>query len=81
MLNENDNVPLSLEPVYYANVVEESPPGISVVQIRATDSDFGETIIDYQIITGNPGGLFAINSSTGKYNAHNLIITLNNNDI
>ncbi|KAK9754794.1 Cadherin domain [Popillia japonica] len=65
VLNENDNIPLSVEPVYYASIVEESPGGKPILQIEATDNDVDDTIIDYQIITGNPGGLFSINSSTG----------------
>uniref|UniRef100_A0A6P7HA64 Protocadherin Fat 3-like n=1 Tax=Diabrotica virgifera virgifera TaxID=50390 RepID=A0A6P7HA64_DIAVI len=67
VLNENDNVPLSEEAVYYTNIPEESPEGTTVLQIRATDRDKDPNQkITYKISTGNPEGLFAINSSTGK---------------
>nr|XP_022919754.1 fat-like cadherin-related tumor suppressor homolog isoform X3 [Onthophagus taurus] len=63
--NENDNIPLSKEAVYYATVPEESPPGRPVIQVEATDNDVNDTEIEYKIITGNVGGFFQINTSTG----------------
>lgn len=67
VLNENDNVPLSEQAVYYPNIPEESPEGTTVLQIRATDRDKDpHQKITYKISSGNPEGFFAINSSTGK---------------
>lgn len=67
VLNENDNVPLSEQAVYYPTIPEESPEGRSVLQIRATDEDKDPNQkITYQIISGNPEGFFSINSATGK---------------
>lgn len=67
VLNENDNVPLSDEAVYYPSIPEESPEGRSVLQIHATDNDKDPNQqITYKIISGNPEGFFTINSATGK---------------
>ncbi|XP_056644010.1 fat-like cadherin-related tumor suppressor homolog isoform X1 [Diorhabda sublineata] len=66
VLNENDNVPLSEEAVYYPNIPEESPEGTTVLQIRATDRDKDPNQkITYKITSGNPEGFFVINSSEG----------------
>ncbi|CAH1953368.1 unnamed protein product [Acanthoscelides obtectus] len=66
VLNENDNVPLSEEAVYYPSVVEDSPPGTEVLQIKATDRDKDPNQeITYKITSGNPEGFFAINLMTG----------------
>lgn len=67
VLNENDNVPLSDEAVYYPSISEDTPAGRAVVQIQATDRDKDDNQkITYKIISGNPEGLFTINSSTGE---------------
>ncbi|XP_060526655.1 fat-like cadherin-related tumor suppressor homolog isoform X2 [Cylas formicarius] len=66
VLNENDNMPLSERPVYYPSVLEDSPPGVEVLQIKATDRDRDPAQqLSFKIATGNPEGFFAINSSTG----------------
>lgn len=58
---------MSEEAVYYPSVLEESPAGVQVLQIRATDRDKdpGQEIT-YKITSGNPEGFFAINSTTGR---------------
>lgn len=67
VVNENDNVPLSEEPVYYPSIQEDSPSGSLVLQIRATDKDKDPNQkITYKITSGNPEGFFSINSTTGK---------------
>lgn len=67
VLNENDNVPLSDEVIYYPSVPELSPPGTSVLQINTFDKDEDPyQKITYRIISGNPEALFTINSSTGE---------------
>lgn len=67
MLNENDNVPLTDEAVYYPSIQEDSPLGQTVIQIHASDRDKDpDQKITYKIISGNPEGFFAINSYTGR---------------
>ncbi|XP_063909336.1 fat-like cadherin-related tumor suppressor homolog isoform X5 [Zophobas morio] len=66
VLNENDNVPLSDEAVYYPSILEDSPAGSSVLQIRASDKDKDPNQkITYRITSGSPERFFSINSSTG----------------
>ncbi|XP_055595283.1 fat-like cadherin-related tumor suppressor homolog isoform X3 [Uranotaenia lowii] len=64
--NENDNVPLTEEAVYYPSVPESSPSGVKVLQLIAEDRDIDPLQqISYRITSGNPEGYFAINSSSG----------------
>lgn len=68
VINENDNVPLTDEAVYYPSIPEDSPLGETVIQIHATDRDKDPNQkITYKIISGNPEGFFAINPLTGKF--------------
>ena len=65
--NENDNVPLTEQPVYYPSVLENSPAGTKIIQLEATDDDVDvDQKISYKLISGNPEGFFAINTTTGK---------------
>lgn len=65
--NENDNVPLTEDAVYYPSVPESSPPNVKVLQLAAEDRDIDPLQqISYRIISGNPEGNFAINSTSGK---------------
>ncbi|XP_055537242.1 fat-like cadherin-related tumor suppressor homolog isoform X2 [Wyeomyia smithii] len=64
--NENDNVPLTEEAVYYPSVQESSPNGEKVLQLIAEDRDIDPLQqISYRIISGNQAGYFAINSTSG----------------
>jgi protocadherin Fat 1/2/3 len=64
--NENDNVPLTAQPVYYPSVPENSPAGAKIIQLDATDDDKDPAQqISYRLVKGNPEGFFAINSTTG----------------
>ncbi|XP_038113282.1 fat-like cadherin-related tumor suppressor homolog isoform X3 [Culex quinquefasciatus] len=64
--NENDNVPLTEEAVYYPSVPESSPNGVKVLQLIAEDRDIDPLQqISYRITSGNPEGFFAINSTSG----------------
>ncbi|CRK90602.1 CLUMA_CG004304, isoform A [Clunio marinus] len=64
--NENDNVPLTAQPVYYPSVPENSPPGTKIIQLEATDDDIdNEQTLSYRLISGNPEGFFNINTTTG----------------
>uniref|UniRef100_A0A8C2T5B4 FAT atypical cadherin 2 n=1 Tax=Coturnix japonica TaxID=93934 RepID=A0A8C2T5B4_COTJA len=63
----NDNPPQMSRPVYYASVMENSPPNTSVLQLDALDPDSSsEGKLTFHILTGNPQGLFTINLVTGK---------------
>ena len=63
----NDNIPQTLEPVYYPAVMENSPEGTSVVQLQAYDLDEdGNNHITYRITSGNPQGFFTINQYSGR---------------
>ncbi|XP_062556294.1 fat-like cadherin-related tumor suppressor homolog isoform X3 [Armigeres subalbatus] len=64
--NENDNVPLTEEAVYYPSVPESSPNGVKVLQLIAEDRDIDPLQqISYRITSGNPEGFFAINGTSG----------------
>ncbi|XP_058828867.1 fat-like cadherin-related tumor suppressor homolog isoform X4 [Topomyia yanbarensis] len=64
--NENDNVPLTEEAVYYPSVPESSPNDVKVLQLIAEDRDIDPLQqISYRITSGNPEGYFAINSTSG----------------
>jgi protocadherin Fat 1/2/3 len=65
--NENDNTPLTVEPVYYPSIPENSPAGKVVVELKAEDHDKDPAQrLTFRITAGNPGGFFSINSETGK---------------
>merc|ERR1712020_578677 len=66
VLNMNDNVPLTSQPVYYPKIAENSKPFTSVITLDAHDADILEDKeiqeFSYDIISGNPQSLFFINS-------------------
>jgi protocadherin Fat 1/2/3 len=65
--NENDNTPLTVEPVYYPSIPENSPAGKVVVELKAEDHDLDPSQrLAFRITAGNPGGFFSINSDTGE---------------
>lgn len=68
--DENDNTPLTELPVYYPSVAENSPAGVSVLQMRAFDRDVSAQQFTYSITSGNPEGYFLINSTSGQSIAH-----------
>uniref|UniRef100_A0A674PRB3 FAT atypical cadherin 3a n=1 Tax=Takifugu rubripes TaxID=31033 RepID=A0A674PRB3_TAKRU len=64
----NDNAPLTSEAMYQCTVHENSPDGVSVIQIQAQDPDdtaLSSDKLSYHIISGNPQNLFTINTNTG----------------
>lgn len=64
--NQNDNVPLTDEPVYYAFVPENSGPGKVVIELNASDADKDpNNTITYRITAGNPQSYFTIDPKTG----------------
>ena len=65
----NDNVPQTIEPVYYPTVSENSASGTSVVQLQSEDKDNNpRQRITYKISSGDPQAFFDIKSSTGRSN-------------
>ncbi|XP_078459193.1 protocadherin Fat 1-like isoform X2 [Lampetra planeri] len=65
----NDNAPQTSEPIYLAAVAENSPKDVPVVRVDAWDPDTGSGEgLKFRIVSGNPQGFFAINSSTGVIN-------------
>lgn len=61
--NVNDNIPLTLEPIYYPRVKENSAVGTPVLQLSATDPD--SRTVTYRITSGNPESVFTIDYQTG----------------
>ncbi|CAM5108710.1 unnamed protein product [Eretmochelys imbricata] len=62
----NDNAPQTTEPVYYPEVLENSPKDVSVIRIEAFDPDSSSSEkLTYKITSGNPQGFFSINPKTG----------------
>lgn len=73
ILDENDEVPTFRLPAFEASVVENEPPGSSVLQVTAADRDYGfdpfgapngNNELRYSLIDA-PAGIFAINDTTG----------------
>ncbi|KAK2498715.1 hypothetical protein MC885_013008, partial [Smutsia gigantea] len=61
----NDNAPQTSEPVYYPEVMENSPKDVSVVQIEAFDPDSSSNDrLTYKVTSGNPQGFFSIHPKT-----------------
>ena len=67
ILNINDNIPLSLFPVYFPAIMENSKPSTPIVTLEAFDgdSDTHQQLV-YEIISGDPQSLFSINPVTGQ---------------
>ncbi|XP_030621285.1 protocadherin alpha-3-like [Chanos chanos] len=65
----NDNVPVFSKPLYKARVTENTPPGTSVIQVQATDSDEGQNgEIVYSFLSHdskNDAFAFSINPVSG----------------
>lgn len=66
-MDENDNFPIPLAPEYEAELMENTPPGVRVVVISATDPDTVAQPLLYRITAGNPQGHFSIDSETGVF--------------
>ena len=67
VLNVNDNIPLTLFPVYFPAIMENSKPSTPIVTLEAFDGDLDPAQqIGFEIISGDPQSLFSINSTTGQ---------------
>ncbi|MCP9259219.1 BMA-PRK-1 [Dirofilaria immitis] len=70
ILDKNDHVPLSLHPIYFSSVPENSPEDTVIIKVEAEDKDdfpkrYGITNVRFKIISGDPQSFFAIDSKTG----------------
>ncbi|QDT36052.1 Cadherin domain protein [Stratiformator vulcanicus] len=65
VLPVNDNAPIFGQPVYNANVIENSAAGTPVATVMATDADFDSLPPTYAITAGNEDGQFTIDAATG----------------
>jgi len=65
--NENDNTPLTLEPVYYPSIPENSAAGQEVVTLEARDLDLEDhpAPLTFRITAGNAESFFSIEN--GEY--------------
>ena len=67
VLNMNDNVPLTLFPVYFPSIMENSKPSTPIVTLEAFDGDLDtHQQLVYEIISGDPQSLFSINPMSGE---------------
>lgn len=64
VLNENDNTPLTLRPVYYPSVPENSVAGREVITLEAEDADLEDSPgpLTFRITAGNPESFFSIDN-------------------
>ncbi|XP_077122485.1 protocadherin Fat 2 [Ranitomeya variabilis] len=62
----NDNIPQLSKAVYYAPVLENSAPNVSILQLNATDADLVSAgKLSFHFSSGNNQGFFTLNPSTG----------------
>ena len=75
VIDENDNTPQFAMAAYEGRVQENLPPGVSVLQVSATDIDYGFTpsgepngnnVVEYELGSDAPEGIFSINAITGE---------------
>ena len=67
VLDMNDNVPMTIKPVYHVEVRENSKPWTPIVQLEASDNDASEDqMITFEIISGNPQSLFTLDEISGQ---------------
>ena len=65
--NENDNVPVFSQPQYNVTIPSSTPVGTQILQVEATDGDFGPTsAITYGLLSGPNADLFRIDTTTGE---------------
>ncbi|XP_062375049.1 cadherin-23 [Sardina pilchardus] len=64
LINENDNRPIFSSPLYNISLPEDTPPGTSLIQITATDGDFGTFGVVRYHFSDDPDQ-FSLDSVTG----------------
>ena len=85
VLNVNDNVPMTSQPVYFPKVAENSKPFTTVINLEAFDAD--DDVSDdagdesdpknsktFEIVSGNPQSLFFIDPNTGAISTTNRML-------
>ncbi|XP_067663318.1 protocadherin Fat 1-like isoform X2 [Haliotis asinina] len=93
IVDENDNVPLSRQPIYHVTVPENSREGVEIIQVEADDGDLSDTQkTTYQITGGDPQHFFKIHRTQGMISTtrralnredvpeHALEVTISDND-
>ena len=70
VLDVNDNVPMTLKPVYTPSIMENSKAWQPILQLEAYDADDSgntqeEVKITFDIVRGNPQSLFSIDRASG----------------
>ncbi len=65
LLDINEFPPSFTESSFYGEIIENSPPMTSILQINATDPDFGENATILYSISSGDTAAFSINSITG----------------
>uniref|UniRef100_A0AAF5PQC7 Cadherin domain-containing protein n=2 Tax=Wuchereria bancrofti TaxID=6293 RepID=A0AAF5PQC7_WUCBA len=70
VLDRNDHIPLSLRPIYFSTIPENSPEDTVITKVEAEDKDdfldrHDITNIRFKIISGDPQSFFGIDSKTG----------------
>lgn len=71
VLNVNDNVPMTMEPIYFPKVFENTKPFTPIITLESFDGDDeGEddpkASRTYELVSGNPQSLFYIDPNTGS---------------
>ncbi|XP_059483774.1 fat-like cadherin-related tumor suppressor homolog isoform X2 [Neocloeon triangulifer] len=66
VVNVNDNTPLTLQPVYYPSIPENSPAGQEVITLEARDDDLEDQPppLLFRITAGNAESFFTIENGT-----------------
>ncbi|XP_061644600.1 protocadherin gamma-A10-like [Phyllopteryx taeniolatus] len=75
VLDANDNAPVFAKALYKARLPENSPPGTTVMHVRATDADQGvngDVTYDFGHVS-DEGHLFSIDPATGEIKVAGLI--------
>ncbi|TGZ60509.1 hypothetical protein CRM22_008469 [Opisthorchis felineus] len=65
VLDENDNYPIPIAPEFACEIPENSPSGLLVATVLATDADKNSLPLRYHISAGDPQGHFTIDSKSG----------------
>ncbi|CAI4228047.1 unnamed protein product [Auanema sp. JU1783] len=68
ILDKNDHRPFPTNPIYFANVKENSPQNTVVVKLEASDADElsgTQNSLQYSIVKGDPQSFFSIDPTTG----------------
>lgn len=68
ILDDNDNVPIFSQRIYYANVAENAAlnPPAAILQVQASDKDDGAAgVVKYFIKTGNRDNTFILDPDSG----------------